>query len=121
MKTLYASLAIVTLMISANALAADPDVNTSVTIKGAARIAPVYVSPDEAREIVGRYVLDNGKTLNMTQKQNRYYVEIPGQSLIQLIPISATTFVSSDKSIQLKFTPAMDGRTTQVIARYVEG
>ncbi|MFA9273957.1 MAG: hypothetical protein ACEQSE_03700 [Candidatus Aquirickettsiella gammari] len=120
MKTLYASLTFVTLMISANALAADPDVNTSVTIKGPTKTSAAYVSPDEAKEIVGRYELDNGKTLTMTQKQNRYYVEISGQNLTQLIPSSSTTFISSDRSIQLKFTPGSDGKTTQVIARYVE-
>lgn len=120
MKTLYASLAFLTLMISASALAADPDTDTTVTVKGTSKTNPAYVSPDEAREIIGRYNLDNGKTLIMTQKQNRYYVEISGQNPTQLIPNSATTFTSGDKSIQLKFTPATDGKTTHVVARYVE-
>lgn len=119
MKTLYASLAFFTLMISASALAADPDADT-VTVKGTSKTIPAYISPDEAREVIGRYNLDNGKTLIMTQQQNRYYVEISGQNPTQLIPSSATTFTSGDKSIQLKFTPSIDGKTTHVVARYVE-
>lgn len=120
MKTLYASIAFFTLMISASALAADLDTDTTVTVKGTSKAISAYVSPDEVREIIGRYDLDNGKTLTMTQQQNRYYAEISGQNPTQLIPISATTFTSGDKSIQLKFTPSIDGKTTQVVARYVE-
>lgn len=120
MKILYTSFAFLTLMISASALAANPDADTSVTVKGTTQHIPAYISPDEAREIIGQYTLDNGKTLIMSQKQNRYYVEISGHGVTRIIPNNATTFTSGDQTIHLKFTPATDGKATRLVARYVE-
>lgn len=120
MKTHYSAFAFVTLMISATALATDRDTDAKVTVQGNSKHTPAYASPDEARELIGKYTLDNGKTLIMTQKYSHYFVEIAGKAPIQLIPSNSTSFTSNDKSIQLKFTPSADGKTTRVLAHYVE-
>ena len=106
------------LLDSSAAFAAGPDFDTTVTVKGSNVNHPAYLSPNEAREIIGHYALDNGKVLVMTQKQNRYYVEISGKEAVQVIPSSVDAFAARDQSIQLQFKPAADGYTTQVTATY---
>ncbi|MBX9869508.1 MAG: hypothetical protein K2X63_06905 [Burkholderiaceae bacterium] len=108
------------LTIAGSAFAVNPDIGTTVTVKGSQKIHSSYVSPTEFLELGGRYQLDNGKTLTITQKQNRYYVEISGRNVVQVIPRSSEVFVSADNSIKLQFQTVSDGKSTKVDATYTE-
>ncbi|MFZ6800134.1 hypothetical protein [Undibacterium sp. Di24W] len=106
--------------IAGSAFAMNPDVDTTVTVKGTQKIQASYVGPDDFRELGGSYLLDNGKTLTITQKQSRYYAEISGQSVVQIIPRSNFLFVAADNSIKLQFQAVNDGKSTKVNATYSE-
>jgi hypothetical protein len=108
------------LTIAGSAFAMNPDIDTTVTVKGSQKLHPSYISPDEFRELGGRYLLDNGKTLTITQKQNRYYAEISGHNVVQVIPRNSTLFVAADNSVKLQFQTVSDGKSTKVNASYIE-
>jgi hypothetical protein len=106
--------------ITGSAFAMSPDIDTTVTVKGSQKNHASYISPDEFRELGGRYQLDNGKTLTITQKQNRYYAEISGKNVVQVVPRSSALFVAADNSIKLQFQTENDGKSTKVNATYTE-
>nr|WP_314863222.1 hypothetical protein [uncultured Undibacterium sp.] len=119
-KYLLALAAFSAFSITGSAFAMSPDIDTTVTVKGSQKNHASYISPDEFLELGGRYQLDNGKTLTITQKQNRYYAEISGKSAVQVVPRSSALFVAADNSIKLQFQTENDGKSTKVNATYTE-
>lgn len=96
------------------------DNNATVTVKGNTAQRHVYISPNEFREIGGRYLLENGKTLSFTRSQNRFYVEISGVSSAEVKPLAPDLFVSADNEIKLRFLPADYNNEVQVVVTYTE-
>lgn len=120
MKLTRYLLAFGALTVATSAIAASPDINTTVTVKGSQKLHSSYISPDEFLELGGRYQLDNGKTLTITQRQNRYYAEISGHNVVQVIPRNSALFVAADNSVKLQFQTVSDGKSTKVNATYIE-
>jgi hypothetical protein len=112
------------LSIAGSVFAMNPDIGTTVTVNGSQKdsqkIHSSYVSPVEFLELGGRYTLGNGKTLTITQRQNRYYAEISGRNVVQVIPRSSAVFVAADNSLKLQFQTVSDGQSTIVNATYIE-
>ncbi|MBR7798520.1 hypothetical protein [Undibacterium fentianense] len=120
MNTLLKALTISILFCANSALAYSPDIDTQVTVKGSSLFRSHYLSPEQSRELVGHYVMDNGQTLIMTQRQNKYYVEIAGMKPTQVFPNSSESFISQNREIELRFQVANDGNATQVLAKFVQ-
>jgi hypothetical protein len=112
------AIVIAALAMSATAFAKTPDVPNTVTVQGKT-IQRATVAPEEFRDIGGRYELENGKTLSITQQQNRFYVEVAGMNKTEVVPTSATQFIAKDHSIELKFQTSDSGFSTKVKAKYL--
>jgi hypothetical protein len=120
MNLISTAISFAALTLSASSLAKTPDINSTITVKANSSIVRTYIAPDEFREIGGRYNLENGKTMLITQKQNRYYAEISGMEKTEVIPTSTAIFVSADQNIKLKFDSSNSAFSTTAQVTYTE-
>lgn len=118
MKKLTLTAVVAALALSTSAFAKSPDTQNTVTVQGK-NLHRVVIAPDEFREIGGRYDLGNGKAINITQIQNRFYAEIPSLGKTEIVPTSSTQFVSKDNSVQIMFQTSANGFPTKLKATYV--
>ena len=118
MKKFTLTIAVAALALSTSAFAKSPDTQSTVTVQGK-NLHRVVIAPEEFREIGGRYDLEGGKAISITQVQNRFYAEISGVGKTEIIPTSNTQFTSKDNSVQLLFQTSTQGFPTKVQATYV--
>jgi len=100
------------------AMAAAPDIQSSVTVTGPSIQQKVHINQQEFNAIKGTYVLENGKTLTVSQNQNRYYVEIAGSEKQEIIPTSSTKFVSAKAGDKLNMNFELKDFSTNVYASF---
>ncbi len=117
MKKLALTIVAAALALSTSAFAKSPDTQNTVTVQ-AKTLHRVVIAPDEFREIGGHYELEDGKAIDITQVQNRFYAEIPGLGKTEIIPTSNTRFVSKDNAVQIMFQTSANGYPTKLQASY---
>ena len=72
---------------------------SSVTVYG--NTSPVFrLSPVQADEVAGNFRLTDGRTLRLTNVNNRVYMEVSGKRE-QLLPLSRTDFVARNSGARV--------------------
>jgi hypothetical protein len=118
MKNMTFALIIAATSLSTSAFAASYDIYNTVNIQGIKPPVKSYISPEEFNSIGGKYVLEVGKTLSITRKQNRIYVEAPGIEKTQVVATKSTQLVSMNNDLTLDFTTENANADTSVKVVY---
>jgi hypothetical protein len=66
------------------------------------RAAHTYLSKDDAEHMRGTFALTDGRTITVTNKQNRLFVDLDGKRE-ELVPAGATQFVTRDTGARIRF------------------
>jgi len=71
----------------------------TVIVQGNARPL-VYLTPHEAEDATGSFRLEDGRTLTLTSRSNKVFMEVDGKRE-ELLPVSKTRFVARGSGDQL--------------------
>jgi hypothetical protein len=66
------------------------------------RAAHTYLSKDDAEHMRGTFELTDGRTLTVTSKMNKLFVDLDGKRE-ELVPVGATKFVTRDTGTRVAF------------------
>ena len=66
------------------------------------RAAHTYLSKDDAEHMRGTFALTDGRTITVTNKQNRLFVDLDGKRE-ELVPVAPKKFVTRDTGATVAF------------------
>jgi hypothetical protein len=75
----------------------------TVVVRGDASRA-IHLTPGQAQDTNGSFRLDDGRTLRLTSRNSKVFMEVDGKRE-ELLPVSRTEFVARDSGAQV----ALDG------------
>jgi len=91
--------AVSTLALAEPALPAAASADGTVVVRGdASRV--IHLTPGEAQGTNGSFRLDDGRTLRLTSRYNKVFMEVDGKRE-ELLPVSRTQFVARDSGAQV--------------------
>ena len=91
--------AVSTLALAEPALPAAASADGTVVVRGdASRV--IHLTPGQAQGTNGSFRLDDGRTLRLTSRYNKVFMEVDGKRE-ELLPVSRTQFVARDSGAQV--------------------
>ena len=91
--------AVSTLALAEPALPAAASADGTVVVRGdASRV--IHLTPGEAQGTNGSFRLDDGRTLRLTSRNSKVFMEVDGKRE-ELLPVSSTEFVARDSGAQV--------------------
>lgn len=93
----------------------DPADQASIPTQRVAR-AKSLVSPRDFVEFRGQYSMDNGQVLSISSHRRHYYARFDGQPAMEIVAVTADTFVSTDGRTRMAFTQYPNGVVTGLTA-----
>ena len=104
--------AVSTLALAEPALPAAASTDGTVVVRGdASRV--IHLTPGQAQGTNGSFRLDDGRTLRLTSRNSKVFMEVDGKRE-ELLPVSPTEFVARDSGAQVALDEAAFAGTVRL-------
>lgn len=104
--------AVSTLALAEPALPAAAGADGTVVVRGDASRA-IHLTPGEAQGTNGSFSLEDGRTLRLTSRYNKVFMEVDGKRE-ELLPVSRTQFVARDSGARVALDEAAFAGTVRL-------
>ena len=86
----------------------------SAFLSGSASAHPASATKVDIDNFRGSFVLDDGRTLSVSQLGRRYFADIDGRARTELVATEAASFASRDGKLALHFVQHANGNVSGV-------